>query len=362
MSKPRLIVIGPLPPPVHGVAVSTSLILANPILCERFDVEHLDTTDRRSISNLGKWDLKNIVLGLRALALLARRLLGTPGVVYLPLSENTGGFARDSLLINLAAARGWTTAVHIRNSMFQEFYAARRPLFQLWIRFTLRRVGALAVLGESLRQLFEGLIDPGRISVVPNGTPEFDRDSTQPNPHRVLYLSNLSRKKGADCAVRAALLVLERAPSTEFVFAGAWQDAEFERELRQLAGTANGRIAFLPPVSDDEKHDLVASAYLLLFPVSWGEGHPRIVLEALAAGLPVVTTDRATIAATVGDAGFVLPDPVPDEVADRILRLLHDVDLRERMSRVARERYLKHFTQDKADRTLAQWLERVASG
>ena len=74
---------------------------------------------------------------------------------------------------------------------------------------------------------------------------------------------------------------------------------------------------------------------MLLFPPVEPEGHPRVVLEALAAGLPVITTDRGAIAETVveGESGFVLDHPVPDELAARVLRLLRDPELRDRMSK-----------------------------
>src|SRR5947209_17573041 len=111
--KRRLIVIGPVPPPYHGVTVSTSLVLANKTLGKRFVVEHLDTSDHRSGGNIGRWDLANIVLGLRAVRALRRRLVGRPGVVYLPLSQNVGGFLRDSLFIQAAARRGWKVAAHL---------------------------------------------------------------------------------------------------------------------------------------------------------------------------------------------------------------------------------------------------------
>jgi glycosyltransferase involved in cell wall biosynthesis len=358
----RLIVIGPIPPPVHGVAVSTSLVLANPLLPERFDVVHIDTTDPEGISNMGKWNPTNLFLGLRSLFRLAWLLRGRPGIVYLPMSENMGGFTRDSLFICLSAARGWKTTVHNRNSLFRNFYDAQGLLFRAWIRFTLRRITALAVLGESIRHLFSGLVPEERIAVVQNGTPSFDRGNLEPDPHRVLYLSNLVRKKGADFAVKSALLVLERDPHAEFVFAGAWEDEGFEHQLRSLAASANGRITFLPPCSGIAKRDLMASAWVLLFPVAWGEGHPRIILEALAAGLPVVTTDRATIAETVGDGvcGFVLEDPVPEELAERLLLILRDEELRNRMSAAARARHHDRFTQEQADRSIADWLSRVA--
>jgi glycosyltransferase involved in cell wall biosynthesis len=363
MSRKKLVVIGPLPPPVHGVAVSTSLVLANRLLREKFDVEHLDTTDRRSISNLGKWDATNLLLGLRNALDLARRLRGRPGLVYLPLSESAGGFLRDSLFIQLATIRGWKTAVHIRNSLFRHFYVSHGAVLRWWIRVTLQRITGLAVLGDSLRELFDGLVPTERISVVPNGTPDFDPGPVEPDPHTVLYLSNLSRKKGADFAVRAAALVAERDPQSEFVFAGAWEDPEFEHEVRSLAKDMNGRITFLPAVTGKKKRDLMASAWILLFPVAWGEGHPRIVLEALAAGVPVITTNRATIPETVtdGESGFVLDDPIPEQLAERLLLLLRDRELRSRMSAAARVRYVERFTQKQADRRLAEWLSEVSN-
>lgn len=359
MRRTRLIVMGPLPPPIHGVAVSTSLVLANERLRTAFEVEHIDTTDSRSIANMGRWDFTNIRLGVANLVTLARRLRRSPGILYLPLSETTAGFVRDSLFILIASVRGWKLAVHCRNSTFREFYGSRTSVTKAWIGYTLRRVDALAVLGESLRHLFVGLVPQERIVVVPNGTPDVPR-RVEPVPHLVVYLSNLSRKKGADYAVRAALRVLSEEPQARFVFAGAWEDDDFEREVTQLARAAKGRISFLPPISGDGKHELLQSAWTLLFPVAWGEGHPRIVLEALAAGVPVVTTDRATIADTVGDAGFVLPDPEEDALADRILRLLRDVALRERMSAAARARYVERFTQQEADRRISEWLTDLA--
>src|SRR3954469_19616628 len=97
MTRKPLIVVGPLPPPIHGVSVSTSLVLANPLLRERFALSHLDTSDFRTRENVGRWDSTNIRLGLVALARLLRLLRQNPGVVYLPISQNGGGLLRDSL-------------------------------------------------------------------------------------------------------------------------------------------------------------------------------------------------------------------------------------------------------------------------
>jgi glycosyltransferase involved in cell wall biosynthesis len=357
-TQPRLIVIGPTPPPFHGVAVSTTLALKNRVLARSFDVVHLDTTDRRSIENLGRWDRENIVLALKAIVRL-QRLIGPPdGTVYLALSENAGGFLRDSLFIWSARVRGYKVAAHIRNSLFRQFNASQTGLFRWWIRVTMQRLTGVAVLGENLRGLMEGFVDDARVAVVPNGTPDFIRPDCEFDESLVLYLSNLSRKKGADLAVRTALLIAEVDQRSHFVFAGGWESGEFEREVRALAAPLKGRIEFRGAVDGIEKATLMASASVLLFPVSWGEGHPRILLEALAAGLPAVTTDRGAIRETVTDgvSGFVLDDPEPPLLAQRALRLLRDDALRRKLANGARRAYVERFTQERADRELTGWL------
>jgi glycosyltransferase involved in cell wall biosynthesis len=361
MSKPRLIVIGPLPPPIHGVAVSTALVLANKELRQRFEVEHLDTSDHRARENIGRWEIGNVVLGLRNTVQLVRRLRGRRGIVYLPLSQGSA-FARDSLFIHVPRLAGWQVAVHLRGSEFQHFYArSSRPL-RLWIRVTLRRVASAAVMGASLRGVFSDLVPSDRIAVVPNGTPDPDPDGTPKEPDTVLFLSNLRRRKGVVEAVEAALRVLSERPSARFLFVGSWESPDLEREVCNRAQEAGLAIRFLPPATGEAKRALLLSSSVFLFPPVEPEGHPRVVLEAMAAGVPIVTTDRGAIAETVVDgcAGFVLPDPEPRALAERVLQLLTKDQLRTRMSRAARARYIELYTQEAADRRLAEWLVALA--
>ena len=364
MTRERLVVIGPVPPPCHGVTVSTSLVLENPVLRKRFAVEHVDTSDHRERANIGKWDITNVLLGIKGLATLAWRLRRRRGVVYLPLSQNAPAFLRDSLLIWAASARGWKMAVHLRGSDFKSFYDAANPLLRRWIRWTLRRVDSVAVMGRSLTWVFDGLVPSERIAVVANGTPAPPPVNVSRDPEHVLFLSNLRRRKGVVEALEAARLVLPERPGARFSFVGSWEDPVLEEELRLRAAAFDASIDFRRPVEGQEKAELLASAAVLLFPPVEPEGHPRVVLEAMASGLAIVTTDRGAIRETVvnGESGFVLPNPVPAELADRVLTLLDDTELRERIARGARTRYLEHFTQDHADRRLADWLSSVAEG
>ena len=224
MTRPRLIVVGPLPPPVHGVTVSTKLVLENQELNARFRVEHLDTSDHRSLGNVGAWDGRNIVGALVSVTRLLFRLRPPSGVLYLPVSQSTPGFVRDSLFIVLGHALRWKVAVHLRGGEFQEFYARSRAPMRWWMRLVIQGITSAAVMGRSLRGEFSGLIPHERIAVVPNGTPDLEPDGATRDPERVLFLSNLRRRKGVVESVDAALEVLKRRSTARFVFAGAWED------------------------------------------------------------------------------------------------------------------------------------------
>jgi glycosyltransferase involved in cell wall biosynthesis len=362
--KPRLLVVGPLPPPYHGVTISTSLVLANPYLRRHFEVQHLDTSDHRGLANIGNWEIENVSNACRALVSLGAHVRGRPGLIYLPISQNAPAFLRDSLLIQIASRARWKVAIHLRGSEFRDFYLNAPGLLRRWIRLTLARVSSAAVMGRSLRGVFDELVPAERIVVVPNGTPEPTFRGGASDGETVLFLSNLRRRKGVVEALDAALQVIPARPTARFIFAGGWESPQLEAALRARAAPSDGRIAFLPVVEDTQKDALLASASVLLFPPIEPEGHPRVVLEAMAHGLPVVTTDRGAIAETVidGECGYVLPDARPDELANRILRLLGDRQLREQMAREARSRYLSLFTQEHADRRLAEWLCDVSIG
>jgi hypothetical protein len=350
-------VIGPLPPPHHGVAVSTSLVLGNEPLRARFEVEHLDTSDPRTLANVGRWDLRNVVEALSAIARLGLRVRGKAGVVYLPISQGIPGLARDTLLIRIGAARGWRIAVHLRGSELGGVYRRQPKPVRAWIRSSLARIDSLAVLGDSVRQAVDGLVPGSRIAVVPNGTPD-PGPAVGRRSATGLFLGTLRPRKGALEAMEAALLVTRQSPEARFIFAGEFLDESFARRLRSIADRANGRIVLRPPAFGEEKQALLFSCAFLLFPPRQQEGQPRVVLEAMASGLPVITTDRGTISETVvdGEGGFVLPSPVSGELAKRILHLYEDPEQRKEMGLAARSRYLAHFTQEAADLALADWL------
>ena len=115
MNEQRVLIAGPTPPPYHGVAVFVRALLASEnIPGNPFVLEHLDTSDRRDASNLGRWDAGNLALGFSNLATLALRLLRRRhALVYVPVSQNVPAFLRDALFIVQARMLGARVVVTV---------------------------------------------------------------------------------------------------------------------------------------------------------------------------------------------------------------------------------------------------------
>jgi glycosyltransferase involved in cell wall biosynthesis len=82
----------------------------------------------------------------------------------------------------------------------------------------------------------------------------------------------------------------------------------------------------------------------------------------MAAGLAIVATDRGAIAETVVDrtAGFIVRDPEPPLLAEKMLCLLDEPELLRELATAARRRFEQRYTQDVADRALADWVSEAA--
>ena len=370
MSRPRLLVVGGTPPPVHGTSLFIRMLLDDPHVAARFDVSHLETADRRGLGNIGRLDATNIRLGLAHLVALHRTLRRQrPDLVYLSVSQNAWAYLRDSLFILAATRAGARVITHLHGGYFGEFRRRARAPLRWWIGFTQRRVHRAWVLGEGLRDCYRGIVPSQRVRVAPNGVPDLLEDigsgqarSPDDGPPTILVVGQLSAAKGLLDLLDAAALLVASGHAFELLVAGAWAS---EADLRQ----AQGRIealglserARLPGVVEGREKALAfARARVFVLPTRYPlEGQPLAVLEAMAAGIPVVATPRAAIPDMVidGETGLLVPEGDPGHLAAAVASLLEDAPRARRMGAAARARYLDRFTLETCMERVAELLD-----
>jgi glycosyltransferase involved in cell wall biosynthesis len=354
--KSSVLLIGPTPPPFHGVAVAIQTLLQSCIV-EKFRVCHLDLADRRGIQHVNKPDLHDVALFLRQwLRLVGMLFCACPTLTYLVLSQSTIGFLRDSLLIWPASLRGSHIVLHLHGGNFRDWFLGRSWFMKAYVRTVLGRVTRVIVLGDSLKSQFDGLVDNRRIAVVPNGIDWQDsgthaRVARSSSRYRVLHLCTLSHLKGALVLIEAIPLVVRHRQDVEFVFAGLWSHAEDKQWADQfIVQQGIGQyIRFTGQVEGAQKRALFESSDIFVFPGVQQEGQPLVVIEAMAAGLPVIFTDRGCLRDTVidGETGLEAPINDPCQLADRILWLQDHPGEMRAMGQAGRNRYEAFFTKDK---------------
>ena len=160
----------------------------------------------------------------------------------------------------------------------------------------------------------------------------------------VLFLSRINFKKGLDILAPAFGRVLRCRSDAHLVLAGPDTDGYEARVRRWLAQEgALQNVTFTGLVEKDRKMSLLKRANLFVLP-SYTENFGISVVEAMAAGLPVLVSNRVNIWREIHNAGAgIVVNPDVTEVAEAVLRLLENPSLAKEMGaqgrRVARERF-----------------------
>lgn len=340
-------------------------------LADAFDLIHLDTSHHKGLNTFGAINWRNVTSALRhAFQLAAMILKRRPDIVYVPISQTTIGYLKDSLFIVLAKVLGCNVVCHLRGAYFRKWLDGASGVVRRYVARVHSLVDAQIVLGECLRPLFAGLVPEDRIFVVPNGRDfEWNSKTTDKRENesvKILYLGNLFRTKGVLDVVKAAAIVKEAGCNVEFLFAGAFQDDSIKAELEEaMQRHGADLIKLLGPVVGQQKFNVLRDADVFAFPTYYKfEGHPWVIVEAMAAGLPIVTTDHAAIRESVvpGVNGFLVEKESPPAVAEKIIELCQDAELRRRMGAASLERYGRYFTEAAMVRAMTAALQSSSFG
>lgn len=254
-----------------------------------------------------------------------------------------------------------------------------------WQR-SLYRAGPAAILAisEAVRRGFLGeppALAPARVQVLHLGV-----DTTRFRPQArareairtelglpadrpvVTLLARFQRVKGHDMFLQAARRIADRCPATCFVLAGenvfgGRADERFKREIHAAVAadrTLRSRIRFLGWVPAPE--GLLAASDVVVCPSRF-ESFGLAAVEAMACGVPVVSTDVGGPSETVadGETGYLVSPGRPDLFAERVLRLLLDPDLRTRLGEAGRARVCARFSLEQYVGGFSRVLEAVGA-
>jgi glycosyltransferase involved in cell wall biosynthesis len=188
-------------------------------------------------------------------------------------------------------------------------------------------------------------VKPEKLHVLPNGVDyrrfSGDRHSDSlrqkfgiPDDATVfIAIARINPGKNQELAVRAAIAA---GRNVHLVIVGEVEDQDY---YRKLTGLANEQIHFHPQVRHEEVHKVYAAADVFVLPSKPIEGMNNATIEAMAAGLPVITTQVSVTPSIVKEAGcgFVIDDNEDPAEMAQAMRKLTDEGLRAEMAVKARK-------------------------
>ncbi|HLV35911.1 MAG TPA: glycosyltransferase family 4 protein [Spirillospora sp.] len=251
-----------------------------------------------------------------------------------------------------------------------------------WQRGFFRRSAATFAHSHAIKEGFLGsppFMPPERIEVMYPGVdtarfhPGVDRIKVRfdyniaPDAPVVALIARFQDVKGHDVFQDMAKHVALQIPQARFLVAGENTQTRtgetYKRNILERAQTnrlLRDRIIYLGYRPDVER---VIGAADVVVCSSYFEGYGVVNIEAMACGRPVVSTNRGGPAETVidGETGYLVPPGDAAALASRVIKLLHDPALRQRMGAAGRQRVEAHFSGAANAAQFTRTLERLLS-
>ena len=241
--------------------------------------------------------------------------------------------------------------------------------FSYFEREVLRAADAAIAGNQEAKAVWQAKGYAGPIAVIPQFGVDLEvfrpverpAAAGAPRPFVAGYAGRLVRDKGVDILLRAAA----RLPAEVHLrIVGAGPEQAGLRRLASRLGLA-GRVAWLPLVPSEQMPGQFAQCDCLVLPSrtrpNWKEQFGRVLIEAMACGVPVIGADSGEIPNVIGQAGWLFPEGDVQALAERLRQLWQQPEARARLAALGRQRVQALYSQRRiAEETVAVYRDLAA--
>lgn len=363
-TKPKILFILHLPPPIHGAAMVGKWIHDNEKINETFDCRYINLTVAASLADIGQIGVKKVVMFSKLMNRIRRTIrVFKPDLVYVTPNAAGGAFYKDFMVVNMIKRMGCRVLCHYHNTGVQ-----RRQMHtfddQLYRSF-FKDIKLLLIVP----QLYDDVKRYIRIRDIyfcPNGVPSIiDKEVNAERKNEVpeiLFLSNLLLSKGILDLLDALYILRGDGYQFHCTIVGAeaammnGEKLQGEIESRHLTGM----VDYAGAKYGVDKDFYLRNADIFVFP-SHREAFGLVNLEAMQYKLPIIATNVGGIPYTVhdGETGYICPVRNPIHLSQALEKLIENPELRITMGNAGYQFYNKEFTMEKFIDRMITVLTRV---
>ncbi len=353
----RIALVGPVPPPAGGMAMQTRQ-LAELLQGAQARVTLVPTNAAYRPAFVAGWPVVRALFRLVPYLVALWRAAGRCELLHVMANSGWSWHLFSAPAIWVARSRGVPVVVNYRGGEAGRFLRRQVAL----VRWSMRRVATLAVPSGFLESVFNQHGMPA--TVLPNivDLARFHpRAGGRGQGAHIVVTRNLEPLYDNTSALRAFARVQAQRPEARLTIAGSGPQAEELRALAQALGVAE-HVHFAGRLDREQVARLLRSADVCLNP-SLADNMPNSVLEAMASGVPVVSTCVGGVPYIVQHerTALLVSPGQPQEMAEALLRLLGDAALWQRLS-AAGLAEVQRYSWDRVAPVLAGVYRRALAG
>lgn len=323
-------IVGPLPPPSGGMATQTHQLFGL-LSAEGMDVCIVQTNVPYSPAWIGK--IKGIRAFFRLLPYFFKiwKLAGQVDVIHLMANSGWSWQLFSAPVIWVGWLRKTAVIVNYRGGEAEQYF--RESI--RWIAPTMNKASQIVVPSRYLENIFhkQGF----KVTVIPNIVnlerfkPKIKKVGSTDRDFRLIVTRNLESIYGLPTAIKATALATKEIPKLKLLIAGSGPQKDELLALVEELGLQE-KVSFVGRLGPGEIESFYSDADIMLNPTTV-DNMPNSVLEALASGLPIITTDVGGIPYIVEHEKTALMVSVSDdqEMARQIVRLYKDEVVRQNL-------------------------------
>lgn len=320
-------------------------------LFERWPIDYVAT--HRDGSKLAK-----LATALQAFFVLLYDVVRYRRPVMHVHGASRASFWRKSIYMAIGYLAGWHIVFHLHGGGFARFHKDEcGPMAQAVIRFFLDRAAWIVVVSESWKEWAHGVTSNRHIVCIPNPVSLPAVVSRVREPGLVVFSGRCEASKGIFDLLDAAGVLRAQVPGLRIECAG---DGDLGKVQRYAASmNLAPRVKMRGWLRKEASEQLLSRASVFVLP-SYAEGLPMSVLEAMAAGCPVVATRVGGIPDLVTDGvdGLLVPPGDPHALAAALQKILRDPAFAQQLGNAARQTIANRYT---VERSLER-LEQIYAG
>ncbi len=364
--KKKILFILHVPPPVHGSSVVGQSIKNSKIINLGFDCSYINLLVSRKLSETGKFKAFKVFTFVGVwFNLLIHIIRNKPDMSYLALSTTGLSFYKDVFLVALLRIFRIKRIYHLHNKGVS--HCESNLIYNMFYRLVFNNA-AVIILSDKLYPDIKKYVPLSNIYVCPNGIPdafhnlmdEKIRSSVIP---RILFLSNLIETKGVYDLLDACKILNQRKIEFQCNFIGAESDIDAGQFAEKVKRNGlSGKVNYLGKKFGEEKNEFLLDSDIFAFPTYYhNECFPLVLLEAMSANLPVISTLEGGIPDIIdnGITGFIIPQRDVKSLAEKLEILILNPELRVELGKAGRQKFENEYKLEKFESKLFEILNNV---